>query len=70
MRQEYVHYHTRYLVRLIMSKFEVMQSDNFNIDTDKLSNYMNTSKYYNLKMSPYFLAFYRVPHFIMTLVKL
>ncbi len=69
-RNEQVHLHTKHLVRLIMSKFEVMQGDNMKDEKERLSKYMDISKKYNLRMSPYFHAFYHGPYFLLVLLKI
>ncbi|MCD5375462.1 ABC transporter ATP-binding protein/permease [Candidatus Gracilibacteria bacterium] len=69
-RNKQVHLHTKHLVKIIMSKMEVMQGNKINYEQERLSTYMDKSLYYNLRMAPYFHCFYHTPYFLIILLKL
>ncbi len=69
-RNEQEHMHSKYLVKLIMSKLEVMQWDKIKQEQGSLSAYMDRAKGYNIQMSPYFHSFFHGPYFFIVILKL
>lgn len=68
-RIEQVHLYTWHVVKMIMSKMEILQSGKLKEENKIATHYLDRNRYYNLKMSPYFHAFFRLPQFFVICIK-
>ncbi len=60
-RENHRHNYVSKLVKIIMSKFEIMQSSKIDVEISKLDNINKNIIESNLKMVPYIHLFYRLP---------
>lgn len=65
-RQEVWSLYTKQLVKIIMSKFEILQTSKINHEVDKLDDNCIELEKYSLKMSKYVQLFFRVPEWFLT----
>jgi hypothetical protein len=67
-RIEYANMHTKNLVKILMSKFEILQSNKLKQETIILHKYQDKEIEYNNKMAYYMSGFYRIPSGSMTIL--
>ena len=60
----------QWIVRIIMSKIEILQNNKINREVEKVDYHTIKSQEYNLQMAPYFHWFFHLPQLIMYVVKL
>ena len=53
----------RQIVKMIMSKFEILQNDRIGREIGILDRYVDTAKYYNLGLNNYLTAMFTMPNF-------
>lgn len=68
-RQEIWNIYTKQLVKIIMSKFEILQTSKINHEVDKLDDNCVELEKCSLKMSKYIQLFFRVPEWFLTWAK-
>ena len=68
IRIDIINNYTKNLVKIIMSKFEILQSNKSKREIIILDNYINDEIIINKKMAPYVHFFFRVPWFTMSLL--
>jgi len=61
---------TKQLVKMIMSKAEILQSSKIEKEKEIITFHTEKEKYYNLKMAPFFHSIFRVPLFGIIICKL
>lgn len=60
----------RQLVKMIMSKFEILQSNNSKKEIQVLDKYADNANYYNIGLNNYLFAMFSLPNFIFFLLTL
>ncbi len=70
MRINTGHEHTKYLVKIIMSKFEILQNSRWKKELNSLNAYTDICQESNLKMTPYIHVYFRLPLILVSFFRL
>ena len=69
-RTEQFHLFSKHMVKIIMSKLEILQSQKSVFESSQLTQYTQKAAYYNIKIAPYFHAIFQTPQFAIIMIKL
>lgn len=69
-RSEYQWLYTKQLVKIIMSKFEILQSNKIEKEVQELWEFMKKNYFINIKVARYLHPYYRLPEFLLSVGKL
>lgn len=58
----------RQLVKMIMSKFEILQNDRIGREIQVLDSYTDDAKRYNLRLNDYLVAMFSMPNFVFFII--
>ncbi len=67
-RRDNANYHTKNLVKVIMNKQEILQSDKISHELEILDGYKNKEIFYNKKMSNFLQPLFEWPNIILSLL--
>lgn len=68
-RRDNMNLYSKWLVRIIMSKVEILQNSKIWFEINDVNWYVKNAWKLNIKMAPYFHWFFRIPELIITLIK-
>jgi len=68
-RRDHEHQHTEQMVKIVMSKFEVMQAGNIDTEIEKLDQEIDWVHEKNVKVSNYVTGMFYIPSFLLDLLK-
>lgn len=63
-RIDTINEYDRQLVKMIMSKFEILQNNKIDREVGILDKYIRQAKYYNVKLNDYLFAMFSMPSFV------
>ena len=70
IRRDSWHDHTKQVVKIIMSKFEILQSSKIKSELWILNKFSNIGHHANYKMAPYIHLFFRIPWIFISIFRL
>jgi len=69
-RVEAMNDYTKHIVKIIMSKFEILQNNKIKQEVNILDNYTNQASQHILNLNNYLFSMYSIPDFMITVLRL